>query len=362
MPYAPPPESADKPIDPARLAESTRHLLESIHADPRTRHVSSTLLPDRGRVIEALDKLHWLLFPGFFGPRAPGSPGSPGSSATPAPGSSGPAATSANSHAWIDLDAHLQKLLSDVSEILFEQITAALRYARDVDHTSGGGGGGGKDSNEVRAQCETRARATLASFASRLPAVRRLLSLDVQAAYDGDPAAHHTDEVIFCYPGMRALSTHRLAHELYRLSVPLIPRMMAEHAHSQTGIDIHPGARIGKSFFIDHGTGVVIGETTVIGDHCRIYQGVTLGAKSFPKDEQGKLIRSAKRHPTLEDHVTVFAGATILGGDTTIGAGSVINGGVFLTNSVPPGHIVRAPKAELTMRNNPDLPPGSWQI
>ena len=328
MPHAPPPESTDTPLDPARLADSTRRLLESIHADPRTRHVSSALLPDRSRVVEALDKLHWLLFPGFFGPR---------------------------NLAENELDAHLKSVLHDVSSILFEQITAALRYARDVDHQ-------GKDGTEVIAECERRARAILASFVSRLPAVRSLLSLDVQAAYDGDPAAHHTDEVIFCYPGMRALSTHRLAHELYRLSVPLIPRMMAEHAHSQTGIDIHPGARIGKSFFIDHGTGVVIGETTIIGDHCRIYQGVTLGAKSFPKDQQGKLIRDAKRHPTLEDHVTVFAGATILGGDTTIGAGSVINGGVFLTNSVPPGHIVRAPKAELTMRNNPDLPPGSWQI
>jgi len=330
MPYAPPPERNDKPIDPARLAESTRHLLESIHADSRTRHTSSVLLPDREQVLVAIDKLHWLLFPGFFGPRdlAPGS-----------------------------LDEHLKTVLADVGEVLHTQITAALRYVCDVDHVAEGG-----CTDDFIAECERRARSALATFISRLAAVRRLLSLDVQAAYDGDPAAHHTDEVIFCYPGMRALSTHRLAHELYRLNVPLIPRMMAEHAHGETGIDIHPGARIGKSFFIDHGTGVVIGETTIIGDHCRIYQGVTLGAKSFPKDEQGKLIRSAKRHPTLEDHVTVYAGATILGGDTIIGAGSVINGGVFLTNSVPPGHIVRAPKAELTMRNNPDLPPGSWMI
>jgi len=325
------PVHPDKPVDPARLAESTRHLLESIHADTRTRHVSSALLPDRERVLEALEKLHWLLFPGFFGPR---------------------------NLAQDSLDAHLKSVLDNVSIILFEQITAALRYARDVAP----GSAHDAELPVVRAELDRRARAVLASFISRLASVRRLLSLDVQAAYDGDPAAHHTDEVIFCYPGMRALSTHRIAHELYRLNVPLIPRMMAEHAHSQTGIDIHPGARIGKSFFIDHGTGVVIGETTIVGDHCRIYQGVTLGAKNFPKDEQGKLIRDAKRHPTLEDHVTVYAGATILGGDTIIGAGSVINGGVFLTNSVPPGHIVRAPKAELTMRNNPDLPPGSWQI
>lgn len=326
-----PPTPADKPVDPARFAEASRHLLESIHADARTQHISGALLPDRDRVIEALDKLHWLLFPGFFGPRD---------------------LTADN------LDAHLQHVLNDISSILFTQITAALRYDHDLDCDP-------RDAaadDSLMSECEARARAALAMFITRLAGVRRLLSLDVQAAYDGDPAAHHTDEVIFCYPGMRALSTHRIAHELYRLNVPLIPRMMHEHAHSQTGIDIHPGARIGKSFFIDHGTGVVIGETTIIGDHCRIYQGVTLGAKNFPKDEQGKLIRDAKRHPTLEDHVTVFAGATILGGDTIIGAGSVINGGVFLTNSVPPGHIVRAPKAELTMRNNPDLPPGSWMI
>ncbi len=335
MPYAPPPESTDAPIDPVRLADSAQRLVESIRSDPRTHHLAGTLLPDRAQVIHALDLLHEILFPGFFGPRD----------------------IDDNS-----LPAHIKATLDRVSRILFEQITAALRYSRDADHAQASGGSGGPSIDDIRQQCEARARTVLASFISRLAPVRRLLALDVQAAYDGDPAAHHTDEVIFCYPGMRALSTHRIAHELYRLNVPLIPRMMAEHAHSQTGIDIHPGARIGKSFFIDHGTGVVIGETTIIGDHCRIYQGVTLGAKSFPKDEQGKLIRSAKRHPTLEDHVTVFAGATILGGDTTIGAGSVINGGVFLTSSVPPGHIVRAPKAELTMRNNPDLPPGSWQI
>jgi serine O-acetyltransferase len=137
---------------------------------------------------------------------------------------------------------------------------------------------------------------------------------------------------------------------------------MSEHAHSQTGIDIHPGARIGKSFFIDHGTGVVIGETTVIGDHCKLYQGVTLGAKSFPKDERGRLKRDVKRHPTLEDHVTVYAGATILGGDTVIGAGSVISGGVFLTESVPAGHVVKAPKTVLKLRSNPELPPLMYDI
>jgi len=137
---------------------------------------------------------------------------------------------------------------------------------------------------------------------------------------------------------------------------------MAERAHSLTGIDIHPGARIGRSFFIDHGTGVVIGETTVIGDHCRLYQGVTLGAAAFEKDELGKMVRGTRRHPALEDHVIVYAGATILGGSTVIGAGSVINGGVFLTTSVPPGHVVRAPRVDVTLRSNPELPPAMFAI
>ena len=189
-----------------------------------------------------------------------------------------------------------------------------------------------------------------------------MLSLDVQAAYDGDPAARNTAEVIACFPGIRALMVHRMVHELHRMDVPLIPRMLSEHIHSQTGIDIHPGARIGQSFFIDHGTGVVIGETTVIGDHCKVYHGVTLGAKSFKQDERGRLMRGTKRHPTLEDHVTVYAGASILGGDTVIGAGSVVSGGVFLTESVPPGHMVHGHKTSLTLRSNPQMPPTNFNI
>ncbi|MCB0900452.1 MAG: serine acetyltransferase, partial [Actinobacteria bacterium] len=181
----------------------------------------------------------------------------------------------------------------------------------------------------------------------------RLIALDVQAAFDGDPAAIHTDEVVFCYPGLEAILSHRIAHALTRLHVPLLPRLIQELAHNATGIDIHPGATIGESFFIDHGTGVVIGETTVIGDHCRIYQGVTLGAKSFQRDETGRLVRGVKRHPTIGNRVTIYAGAVILGGDTVIGDDCVINGSVFLTRSVPPGHIVRQKSPELVMRSNP---------
>jgi serine O-acetyltransferase len=178
----------------------------------------------------------------------------------------------------------------------------------------------------------------------------------VQAAYDGDPAAHHTDETIFCYPGIRALWMHRVAHELYTENVPLIPRIIAEHAHELTGIDIHPGATIGNSFFIDHGTGVVIGETTIIGNHCKVYQGVTLGARSFEREADGGLKRGTKRHPTLGDSVTVYAGATILGGDTTIGDHCIIAGGVFLVRSIEAGHTVRGPKAGMRLNENrPDF-------
>jgi serine O-acetyltransferase len=167
--------------------------------------------------------------------------------------------------------------------------------------------------------------------------VREVLATDVRAAYDGDPAARCFDEIIFSYPGLYAIMTYRLAHELHELDVPLIPRIMTEHAHSRTGIDIHPGTRVGPAFFIDHGTGVVVGGTAVIGANVKLYQGVTLGAFSFDKDADGQLVRHTKRHPTIEDDVVIYAGATILGGDTIIGRGSVIGGNVWLTHSVPPG-------------------------
>jgi serine O-acetyltransferase len=189
-------------------------------------------------------------------------------------------------------------------------------------------------------------------FLRALPRVRALLDLDVRAAFDGDPAAEHSDETILCYPGIDAVFAHRLGHEMYRLGVPLLPRVIAEQAHSRTGIDIHPGAQIGESFFIDHGSGVVIGETTVIGKNVKMYQGVTLGAKSFPMDERGRAIRGLKRHPTIGDRVTIYAGAVILGGDTVIGDDCVIAGGVFITSSVPAGHAVRQKRPELVVRTH----------
>ena len=181
------------------------------------------------------------------------------------------------------------------------------------------------------------AKAVVAAFLERLPEVKRLVETDVQAAYEGDPAATSPMEVVMAYPGLYAVTIHRLAHELYKLKVPIIPRIMSELAHSKTGIDIHPGATIGERFFIDHGTGVVIGETTVIGRNVKLYQGVTLGAKSFQKDpETGALVKGIKRHPNVEDNVVIYAGATILGGDTTIGHDSEIGGSVWLISSVPP--------------------------
>jgi serine O-acetyltransferase len=189
---------------------------------------------------------------------------------------------------------------------------------------------------EAGVDCDQRACAIAHAFIGRLPAVRELLASDVQAAYEGDPAATSPDEAIYSYPGLYAITNQRLAHELCKLGVPLIPRIVTELAHSVTGIDIHPGATIGRSFFIDHGTGVVIGETCNIGENVRIYQGVTLGAKSFPLDEHGNPIKGIPRHPLVEDEVVIYSGATILG-RITIGKGSTIGGNVWLTRSVPPG-------------------------
>ena len=190
---------------------------------------------------------------------------------------------------------------------------------------------------EVALLCPDRdAKDIVAQFVAELPEVKRLVETDVSAAYDGDPAATSRMEIVMAYPGLYAVTVHRLAHVLYKLKVPVLPRIMSELAHSKTGIDIHPGATIGERFFIDHGTGVVIGETTIIGRNVRLYQGVTLGGLSFEKDDSGALVKGLKRHPNIEDNVVIYANATILGGDTTIGHDSEIGGSVWLINSVPP--------------------------
>ena len=193
-----------------------------------------------------------------------------------------------------------------------------------------------RENKEQCDDCETIADEVAVQFLNSLAKIRGVLTTDIKAAYEGDPAAIFLDEILLSYPSIEAVTIYRLAHKLFELKVPLVPRIMTEYAHQRTGIDIHPGATIGSHFFIDHGTGVVIGETCVIGNHVKLYQGVTLGAKSFELDEHGNPVKGIKRHPNIEDDVVIYSGATILGGDTTVGKGSVIGGNVWLLHSVPP--------------------------
>lgn len=225
------------------------------------------------------------------------------------------------------VSSHVRDRLDEVSQTMRRQIRMALEYQCDIERCEG---------CERCDDCDRRAQEDVRDFIKALPGIQAVLQDDIVAAYEGDPAAKSNMEVILSYPGLYAIIVHRLAHYLYQKSTPLIPRIMTERAHSVTGIDIHPGATIGKGFFIDHGTGVVVGETCQIGQHVKLYQGVTLGALSFEKDDDGHLVKGIKRHPNVEDHVVIYAGATILGGETTIGAHSVIGGNVWLTHSVPP--------------------------
>ena len=253
-------------------------------------------MPSQDRLREIMERLKAVIFPGFFGP------------------------------SQIHMDSlryHVSANLDSIYRLLAEQIRrggcfACAEYAFDCRG------------------CEVASMEMAMQFMRRIPEIRRLLALDAIAAYEGDPAATSPGETIFCYPSMLAMTHQRIAHELYKLDVPLIPRIITEMAHSQTGADIHPGAKISESFFIDHCTGVVIGETSEIGKSCRLYQGVTLGALSFSKSEDGTLVKGILRHPILEDNVTVYAGASILG-RITIGTGSIIGGNVWLTKDVPPG-------------------------
>ena len=283
----------------ASLASVVRQLCT--HEEELTRQdrsVGHLALPSRDALAWVVDELRSVLFPGYFGGRAVSN------------------AETMAFHAGATLDRALATLE--------DQVRRAQCFACEAPDPT------------RCTTCEEKARAATAQFLSRLPDVKRLLATDVRAAYEGDPAATSPAETILCYPGLLALTCQRLAHELYVLHVPLLPRMITEHAHSLTGIDIHPGARIGESFFIDHGTGTVIGETAEIGRHVRLYQGVTLGARSFSLDEHGHPVKGVPRHPIVEDDVIMYSGATVLG-RITIGAGSVIGGNVWLTHSVPPG-------------------------
>ena len=261
---------------------------------------------DKEAIIGIVNKLQQIIFPGYFKNKK---------------------------YKFYTQKNNLTMLLEDVLYHLNRQVLIVFEHMGDY---------GGKDHKELAALVGEKCVA----FLRCIPKVRALIETDVQAAYDGDPAAYNTDEIIFSYPGLYAIMVNRIAHELYKLSVPLIPRIMTEHAHSLTGIDIHPGATIGKYFFIDHGTGIVVGETTVIGDNVKIYQGVTLGALST---KGGQKLKNKRRHPTIEDNVTIYSGASILGGDTVIGAGSVIGGNAFITASIPAGTRVSIKNQELSM-------------
>ncbi len=291
------------------LDKLTGVILTSYRSDKRTERIGSTFLPSRDAIVEIIGELRQILFPGYFGQLA---------------------LTKQN------VRYHVGGLLVRLRKQLSEQIYHCLCHA--------------ERENAPDERADRKNATDLADrFLRRIPVIRKMLALDAQAGYDGDPAAKNIEEVIYCYPGFHAITIYRLAHELSGLKVPLMPRIMTEYAHSTTGVDIHPGATVGKSFFIDHATGVVIGETTRIGNNVKIYQGVTLGALSFPKDERGRVIRGIGRHPIIGDGVTIYANATILG-KTTIGKGSTIGGNTFITESVAPNTVVAQKPPELHLR------------
>lgn len=281
-------------------------ILQDYRSDGAIDKVSTVSQLDKDGIIDILHKLQQIIFPGHFANRK---------------------------YRMYTERNKLTMLLEDVLYHLSIQVAIVLEQLP-------------KYAGVQKKEVEQEAHRICLAFLAKIPELRRLIELDVQAAYDGDPAAYNTDEIIFSYPGLYAIMVNRIAHELHLLSIPLIPRIMTEYAHGLTGIDIHPGATIGKYFFIDHGTGIVIGETTVIGDRVKIYQGVTLGALST---HGGQKLKNQRRHPTIEDDVTIYSGASILGGETVIGKGAVIGGNAFITSSIPAGARVTIKNQELSM-------------
>jgi serine O-acetyltransferase len=288
-------EKIEKKEKKIAIGDLAKAFVESYKKTNLITNIEKKQFPSRINVIRITEELCEILFPGYIG------------------------RTNLN---WLNVEYYVGGRL----DRLFDELQLEISKAYGEEYST---------KSLSQAECVQLSCDQTLTFFQKIPQIREMLEDDVQAAFDGDPAAKNTDEIVFSYPGVVAISIYRMAHELLVQGVPLIPRMMTEYAHSITGIDIHPGAKIGRSFFIDHGTGVVIGETTVIGDQVKIYQGVTLGALSFPKDDRGKIIRGTKRHPSIENNATVYAGATILGGETTIGEGSVIGGNVWLTHSIP---------------------------
>ena len=289
-----------------KIEELVSEIVHSYKGDSGINFIDASNLPVRGEILKILDLLFEVLFPGYTGKRT---------------------VTKSN------INFIVGDILCQVYTELSEQIERAYQYQCRIKKCDG-------------CDCRTMAENVTQHLLTQLPKIRELLKGDVGAAFDGDPAAKSYEEIVISYPCITAIATYRIAHELYLKEVPLVPRIMSECAHSKTGIDIHPGAKIGKNFFIDHGTGVVIGETTIIGDNVKIYQGTTLGAMSFPKDERGRIIKGGKRHPTIEDNVTIYAEATILG-NVTIGAGSIIGGNVWIKESVPAGVTVAVANTDL---------------
>jgi len=282
--------------------------------------IDASNLPVRGDILQILDLLFEVLFPGHTGKRS---------------------VTKSN------VKFVIGDILCQVYDELSDQMERAFQYNCRIKKCDG-------------CDCRTMAENVTLHLLTSLPKIRERLKGDVGAAFDGDPAAKSYEEIVISYPCISAIATYRIAHELYLKQVPLIPRIMSECAHSRTGIDIHPGAKIGRNFFIDHGTGVVIGETTIIGNNVKIYQGTTLGAMSFPKDERGRIIKGQKRHPTIEDDVTIYAEATILG-DVTIGKGAIIGGNVWVKQSVPAGFTVTTANTDLVCRT-PNTDGGTYEI
>jgi serine O-acetyltransferase len=292
-----------------RLPKIAQKIIENCGDEECYNHVDFEPIPSRSAVVKIINKFLEIVFPGYF------------------------------SHEKLDpvnLRFNMGQCVTQFFSMLSEQITSSIRhdcFRYDLSCQ----------------ECNEKGHEISLKFLESIPMIRRILATDVRAAFDGDPAAKSYDEIIFSYPGIYAITVYRMAHELYHFEIPLLPRIMTEYAHSKTGIDIHPGAHINESFVIDHGTGVVIGETTTIGRNVRIYQGVTLGALSLPKDA-GIQLRGKKRHPTIEDNVIIYSGATILGGDTVIGERSIIGGNVWITESVPPETRVIMEKPRLIYR------------
>ena len=317
------------------LDDLAQRILDSYDSDPRLSHIDAEFLPSRARCIEIVELMRRIIFPGFFDDTK---------------------LTRSN------VRVHVHKLLADATELLNEQVHQAMCYDEARAEKVGQHPGHAQTEpahdpvavpNSPVSCTETQRRERAARITrevlDEVPRLRRLIGTDVQAAFDGDPASDCTDETIFCYPGVDAIFTHRIAHELWLRKVPLLARIISEYAHNETGIDIHPGAAIDESFFIDHGTGVVVGETCRIGKHVKLYQGVTLGAMST---KGGQHWRGRQRHPVIEDDVTIYGGTIILGGDTVIGRGSTIGGSLFITGSIPANHTVTLAESNLKIKPN----------